>query len=241
MDLADLHRTCEHIGVLGGAYYFELDTLEIGEKYGLDAMEFYFIGRGGVLGNVEPTVVSSAFGYFNPQLVEEMWHSANAKIAPREGARLYASACHQLGRSKLADLPELESLCAALEVVNQAADTRGLPLYAGHRAEPLPDDLPARAMHLLAVLREFRGAAHLCAIVASGIDPKKAHYMRRPDDMELFGWDPAEILPISAGDRLALERADELTDRIVAPAYDVLDPATTIALLGGLVAAESAL
>lgn len=241
MNSADLRSACEQVGVLGAAYYFELETLESGEKYGLDGQELYFIGRGGVLGNVEAAVVSSAFGYFNPELVERAWHSACTKIAPRDGARLYASACHDLGRSKLGQVAELDALCEALDVVNRAADPRGLPLYAAHRAEPLPRDVPARTMHLLAVLREFRGAAHLCAVVACGIDPKVAHYMRRPDDMELFGWDPTEVVPVTAEDRAALERADELTDQIVGPAYGVLDADMTTALLRGLAAVGSAL
>lgn len=241
MQATELSRACEHVGVLGGAYFFELETLEIGEKQGLDGFELYFIGRGGVLGDVEPAVVASAFGYFNPELVDRMWRSASEKVPPRQGARLYASACHELGRSKLADLPELAGLCSALEQVNEAADPRGLPLYAAHRAEPMPSDLPARTMQLLAVLREFRGAAHLCAVVANGIDPKLAHFMRRPDDMELFGWDTGETVVVGDEDRAALQRADDLTDRIVARAYGVLDGAATKSLLDGLAAAEAAL
>jgi hypothetical protein len=241
MDSKSLAAACEHVGILGGAYYFELETLEIGERIGLDGLELYFVGRGGVLGTVEPAVVASAFGYFNPDLVDRMWRAGCAKVTPREGAKLYASACHALGRAKLGELPGLTELCAALEQVNAAADGRGLPLYAAHAAEPLPEDLPARTMQLLAVLRELRGAAHLLAVIANGLDPRAAHFLRRPFDMELFGWDPDVPIVVTDDDRAALRRADELTDRLVAPAYGVLDAATTCSLLDGLAAAEAAL
>jgi hypothetical protein len=237
----DLAVVCQQIGVFGGAYYFELETLEIGEGLGLDGFEFYFIGRGGVLGDVEPAAVASAFGYFNPTLVEQTWVSAREKIAPREGARAYASASHAFGRSNLAELPGLGALCAALEVVNQAADGRGLPLYAASAAEPVPDDLPARTMHLLTVLRELRGSAHLVAVIASGLDPKIAHYLRRPYDMEMFGWAGDETIEVTDEDRGRLQRADELTDRLVAGAYGALDAAASTALLDGLAAVDAAL
>lgn len=241
MDDKALDVACAQVGVLGGAFYFEADTLEIADQHGLDGFEFYFIGRGGVLGDVEPAVVASAFGYFNPTLVDQMWRAASAKIAPRAGARLYGSACQAFGRAKLADVPALSALCTAMHDVVAAADPRGLPFFAAHAAEPLPDDPPGRTMQLLQVLRELRGACHLLAVRASRLDPKVAHYLRRPDDMELFGWDPEEPVLVTAEDEMALQRADELTDRLVAPAYGVLDAAATSTLLDGLAAVEAAL
>lgn len=241
MDSKSMTVACEQIGVFGGAYYFELETLEIGEGLGLDGLEFYFGGRGGVLGDVKSGVISSAFGYFNPEFVDQMWTAARKKVAPQEGARAYASACHALGRAKLSDLPGLDALCAALTQVNDAADGRGHFLYAAHAAEPLPADLPARTMQLLAVLREFRGSAHLLAVIASGLDPKIAHYLRRPYDMELFGWDGEETVEVTDDQRARLQQADELTDRLVASAYGALDDAAASALLDGLAAVNDAL
>ena len=241
MNPDDLAVACRQIGISGGAYFFELETLEIGERFGLDGFEFYFIGRGGVLGEVEPAVVTSAFGYFSASLVEQTWTSACKKLPPREGAKAYASARHAFGRSKLSDLPGLGPLCDALEVINHAADGRGLPLYAASAAEPVPDDLPARTMHLLSLLREFRGSAHLLAVIASELDPKVAHYLRRPYDMEMFGWDGEEAIEVTDEERNRLVRANQLTDRLVASAYGALDDASWAALLEGLAAVDAAL
>ncbi len=64
------------IGVLGASHYFAPGTVAIGKERGIDGFRFYFLGRGGVLGDVESEVVASAFGYFHPALVEKMWNSA---------------------------------------------------------------------------------------------------------------------------------------------------------------------
>ena len=74
---------CPMINDLGHTFYFVPETAAQGEKLGLDVFEFYFMGRGGVLGDVESRVVTSAFGYFKPRLVDSMWNAGRAKVAPR--------------------------------------------------------------------------------------------------------------------------------------------------------------
>lgn len=97
-------------------------------------------------------------------------------------------------------------------------------------------------MQLATVLREFRGSAHLLAIVATdGLDPVTAHGIRRPDVWTLFGHEEGRCPPGTDAQRAALAAADELTDRIVSLAFDVLDQAGRTALLDGLAAMERAL
>ena len=69
-----------------------------------------------------------------------------------------------------------------------AVDGGAMALFAGVRAEPVPDDAPAAAIHQAMVLREMRGSAHLAAITAVGLPTEVAHAIKRPDDVELFGW-----------------------------------------------------
>jgi len=225
---------CPKIRDLGWAFYFAPGTLAKGNELGLDGLRFYVIGRGGVLGDVESSVISSAFGYFEPGLVETMWTSAKARVAPRVAARAYMECGAGFGRARLAAVPDLERFCAAAGAVNDAADPVGLALYSGIRCEPLADDLPARAMQLLTVLREFRGSAHLIAIRASGLDTKTAHFIRRPADVGMFGWNDADAPAISEVEVAKLAEADELTDRLVLPAYSVLDEPSRDALISGL-------
>ncbi len=236
-----LARACPVIRDTGWAYYFTPETAARGKELGLDLFRFYFLGRGGVLGDVEAEVVVSAFGYFNPTVVRSMWDSARAVMAPREAARAHFACCADLGRSKLTGMDGLRAYCEAAGAVNDAADYVGLPLYAGFRGEPLAEDLPARALQLTAVLREFRGSAHLLAVRASGLDAKTAHYVTRPDEGEMFGWAEDDAPVIGSAERAAMAAADDLTDALVRPAYAVLDEAGADALATGVERIASAL
>ncbi len=229
----------KQIADIGSAFYFHPDTLATGKASGLDGYRFYFIGRGGVLGDVDADVVLSAFGYFEPTLFATMWNSAKEIIPARDGARLYMGCNHALGRAKLADVARLEEFCEAAGAVNDAIDPTGLALYAGVAAEPVPDDVPARAIHLAMVLREARGSTHLLAVVASGLAPRLAHQIRRPDDVSLFGW--SEPAAFTDADSTRWAAAEELTNELLAPSFAVLDPAGERALLDGAHSIHNAL
>src|ERR1035438_2154157 len=229
-----MDQACPLIRDHGWAYFFVPETEAKGKELGLDVFQFYVLGRGGVLGNVEASVVASAFGYFNPSMIQQLWDSGRKLIEPRDAARAYFGCAAELGRLRFAGLGGLEGFCAAAGEVNDAADPTGLPLYAGFRAEPLVDDSAGRAMQLLSDLREFRGRAHLLAVRAEGIDAKTAHLINRPNDAAMFGWSDDDVPDSTLADREALARAEVLTDRIVRPAYTVLDEAGATALMTGL-------
>ncbi len=235
-----VQAACPKIGSLGAAHYFDREiTVPRGKELGLDGFRFYFLGRGGVLGDVEARVVQSAFGYFAPDLVAKMWESAREKLAPREAGRVYMACLHDFGRAKFSGIADLDAFCAALETVNAAADPAALALYAAISAEPLADDLPARALQLVAVLREFRGSCHLAAIRALNLDPAVAHALKRPADVTTFGY--AEAPTITDEDRAKHKAAEDLTDQMVLPAYSAVDEAGAAAILAGLSAMEAAL
>lgn len=230
---------CPKIGALGSAFYFIPATLARGKELGFDGFRFYLLGRGGVLGDVEPAVITSAFGYFNGPLVEKLWNDARTKMAPREAGRVYMGCAQDFGRAKFAAVAGLAEFCASAEKVVAAVHPAGLPLFAGIAAEPLAQDLPARAMQLIAVLREFRGSAHLIAVVASGLEPKAAHLMRRPEMAKAFGY-PEDPFEATDADRAKHAAADALTDVLVTPAYSVLNEVEAAALLAGLAGCEAA-
>jgi hypothetical protein len=232
---------CPKISAMGWAFYFVPETVARGEELGLDGLSFYALGRGGVLGDVEPGVIASAFGYFNPRLVATMWEAGSKAVAPRRAGHAFMECSANFGRTRFADVAGLEAFCDAAGAVNDAADPVGLALYAGVSAEPLADDVPGRAMQLVTVLREFRGSAHLIALRALGLDAKTAHHIHRPNDTAMFGWGEDDAPTITADDRAAWDAAEELTDRIVLPAYAVLDDAGGEDLMAGLRAMERAL
>lgn len=213
--------TSPAINAAGAAFYFDAHTVAAGKEIGLDGFRFYVLGRGGVLGDVESAVVTSAFGYFHPAVIDRIWSTAREVIDPRAGATAYARCAEEFGRAHLSEVPHLEAFNEAAEAVISAVDVSGLALFAGIAAEPLPDDAAARAMRNLATLREWRGSVHLVAVVAQGLRPCVAHAIRRPDDVATFGWDPAP--EITETDRALLQQADERTDRLMCDPFAVLD------------------
>ncbi|MCU1353606.1 MAG: hypothetical protein JWM05_2815 [Acidimicrobiales bacterium] len=232
---------CPKIRDLGWAYYFVPETIAKGAEMGLDVVGFYFLGRGGVLGDVESPVVASAFGYFNPALVDQHWTTGRALVDPRTAALAYTQCAADLGRAKLADIEDLDAYCEAAEAVNAAADPVGLALYSGARLQPRADDAPARAMQLTALLRELRGSAHLVAVRASGLDAKTANFVKRPGDASMFGWTEDDAPEVDDDARARHAAAEAMTDDLVRPAYAALDDAGAAALLAGLDGIEAAL
>jgi hypothetical protein len=242
MKTADLVATASPLAAeIGPAFYFDGPTVARGAELGLDVFQFYALGRGGVLGNVETPVIVSAFGYFNAATVDQLWNAARAIADPRVAAQAFMECNHQFGRDHFAEVPGLAEYCSAAEAVVGAVHPAGLALFAGLAAEPLPEDLPARAMHLTAVLREFRGSAHLLAVVANGVEPKVAHFIRRPEMMGVFGYSPEDVPTVTDDDRRRLSEADAMTDRLVAGPYGVLNHEQAAALVAGLQAMKAAL
>lgn len=232
MTIRDFIARTEAIGTIGSLHYFDPDTLATGKEHNLDGLRFYFLGRGGVLGDVEPEVVGSAFGYWNPALITKMWSSAKERMAPRDAARLYLSCAHEFGRKRFGGVADLDAFCAAAEEVNAAIHPAALALYAGYDAEPPPEDAPARAMHLCVVLREARASAHLVGVVATGLRPRIAHAIKRPTEGKLFGWDD-EPTP-TAEERAMWDEAEEITIRQLERWFGVLDDDGRQSFLAGL-------
>jgi len=232
--------TAAQINSLGAVYYFHPDTIAHGkEQLGLDGMRFYFLGRGGLVGDIDAPAATSAFGYFAPVVMDKMWNSAREKCAPRDAAAASLECNAKIGRAALGDVEELAAFCDAAEQVTKDVNPAGLTIYAGAVALPLPDDLPARAMQLLVLHRELRGSAHLCAVVGAGIHPGVAHAIRRPNDIATFGW--PEDIAITDDDRANLATVDVQTDAVSASHYASLTDDQRAAFVAGVDAIAAAI
>jgi len=231
----------EDTGNIGAAFYFHPATLAHGKELGLDGFRFYVLGRGGALGDVTSGVIRSAFGYFELGLVEKMWGSAKEVVEPRTAAQAYWNECGARGRELFADLDAavLDAYNDAAQAVIDAQPRGGLPLFAATTDLVKAEDAPALAMQNAAVLREMRGSAHLCGVLASGLTEAQAHCYRRPDMVQGFGYSEAPELPDDIDDRLA--EAERITDVIVGVGFGALSPAQHAALLAGTEAMAAAL
>lgn len=232
VDTADVVKAvAEPMGSAGAAFYFHPDTLARGKELGLDGFRFYMLGRAGVMGDVPPLVVQSAFGYFNAPLVEKIYGSARERVAPAEAGAAYWACAADVGRAGLAEVEGLDAYCAAAEKVVAAARPAALPLFAATASAPLVDDLPGRALQLTAVLRELRGSVHLVAITSVDLDNAVAHAIRRPDDVATFGYEEAP--EITEVERAKLAEADALTNRLLEAPYGILDGDEGDAIVAG--------
>lgn len=231
-----LAAACPLVGDTGYRFYFTAETRAVGEKLGLNGMEFYVLGRGGALGDCDGAALAANFGYFNPAVIGGAWDSAKSKCAPRVAGRAHLDCSADYGREKFGAVPGLDAFVAAADAVNAAADPDGLGLYAAMKCEPLASDVPGRAMQLATVLREFRGSAHLAAIRAAGLTSKVAHFIKRPGDAKMFGWSEDDVAKVTDAQRAQWDKAESLTDEMVAPAYGVLDAAGREAFLAGITA-----
>jgi hypothetical protein len=228
------------VGRLGGAFMFDAGTFALGAELGLDAWAWYHVGRGGVLGDCDPSVVVAAFGFFPPALQSKAWDKGRAAIAPSEAAARYAGACAAYGTARFASYDGAGRLAELLTAVNAAAGTTGLPVFAGWRALAAtldPADDGAAAALALQVARELRGGSHLVAVAAHGVEPLQAVLSGRygATNAEFFGWPQPWPDPEVAKDAMAA--AEEMTDRLVEPAFAAIgeaERAELVSLLRGL-------
>lgn len=206
------------------------------DRYGTDlgfatGAQFWVVGRAGVLGSCPAEVAAAAIAFEPVHVVRRAWEAVPAGLTHAEVARHYSGRPVAWAERALADLdPAVLSQVDELgrRVVDAAPASLGL-LFAGWRLIAPPETLTGRVGLTLHLLRELRGAAHICAIAACGLSPLDAvlaapHPPPRtgPAYAERMGWtgpfrDPAEI-------REARLRAEELTSQILVPAFESLTP-----------------
>jgi hypothetical protein len=213
------------VGLLGGWFMASRSTYAYGGELGFDGMTFYYLGRGGALGDAHPEAVASAMTFFPVPLVVTMWQAGRAVMTPADGLAHFSEACWRWGRKRFGAASGLERTNELMGRIVDAAEGASLPLFAGWRAAPRPSDPPALASHLLHVLREHRGGIHGLAVLASGLTPLEAATANSSDfySPKSVGW--SEPFP-ELTDELRARRvaAEELTDRMVATALAVLEP-----------------
>ncbi len=214
------------VGFLGGWFMASRSTYAYGSELGFEGMAFYYLGRGGALGDAQPEVVASAMTFFPAPLVETMWAAGKAVMTPEEALAEFSECCWRWGRKRFAAVEGLERTTQLLARVADGADGAALPLFAGWRAAPRPSDLPALTSHLLQVLREHRGGLHGLAVLASGLTPVEAAAASATEfyKPQSVGW--TDPLPEVTHELIARRNAaEDLTNRMVAPALAVLEPA----------------
>ena len=143
-------------------------------ELGLRGRPLYHLGRAGALGDVPVEVVIAAEAFFPPDVVRAAWEEGRALVEPLVRRAVLRRAVRRPRPRRFADDADTARLVELVERVVDAAPYAGLPLFAGWRALPRPDDAPGRLGLLLNCLREHRGSVHAAAVAAVGLGPLEA-------------------------------------------------------------------
>ena len=236
--LLSIQSLAQPVGDVGGRWMLHPEVLGPCRDAGYpNGYAYYVAGRGGVLGDVDADVIASAFGFFAPSLVRTMWDKGVVVEGARAAAARYGAACADFGRGRLVGFAGSGRIAELAGRLATGVDAAGLALFAGWRAEPLPDDTDGRAYFLLHVLREMRGSVHLLAVVAAGMTPLEAVLATGGTAAaERFGWNA----PFTEADAAARQRAERLTDDLMTRLCSAVLDEGELAELADLVAAARA-
>jgi len=228
------------IGSLGGAWMTDPAEEAATEALGLHDWQLYFLGRHGVLSDVDPDVVAAAAYAFPAARVRSEWEAARRVMTPAEAVQHYVALCHSWGRTRMSGFEGSVRLIDLSQRIVDAVDLPGLPLFAGWRVLPQPADDPARLVHVFQLLREHRGACHGVALVALQMNPLIAILTNEGGAANAaeYGWQPP-YPEVTDADRERLQRVERLTDELVAVPYGVLSAAERVEFLELLEAAYS--
>ena len=203
-------------------------TAARGEELGLlPGRGFWVCGRNGVLGDVDADVVAAAIGFMHPDAVRRFWEHRPAGRSAAELAAEYAGCAYRWAGPALAAVPEA-NLVRLEQLGRQLADA-ALPqlgaLFSGWRAMERPDNTAEAVTLTLHVLREWRGGAHLLAVLGTGMAPLEAALAAGPPRggpkwVRDLGW--PEPYPDPALSALRRAQAEAQTSMLCMTAFEAL-------------------
>ncbi|MCH7787954.1 MAG: hypothetical protein IH940_00760 [Acidobacteria bacterium] len=176
MDLGVIAKLGANLNLLHGFIYFAPEAAEEYRSLGLTDAQPYFASRAAPLGAVPAEVVVATFFNFNPEFVRAAIPSAwdVAKPTDIEAARL-RGARRVLDRA-WADIDPTH-IDEASEIVGSVIANigfEGRPLAAANSSIALPDDAHTCLWQQITVLREWRGDAHVAALVSAPVNALEA-------------------------------------------------------------------
>lgn len=240
VELADV--TADPVQVLGMSFYFDPLTGERAKASGLNIYEYYGLGRGGTLGNVELDDVVEAFNFFHPRILERMW-AAKEKADPVTVAADYVQAAYEFADRTFGgiDVQVLSEFAAAAHKVAASVESGRHQLVDGYKQYEVPTN-PVHAAYLGCILmRELRGCVHIDAVNEVGLSAVEACYLQAPMIFTLHGYaedETPEVTPESAAKKV---RAEELTSELMAACFRVLSDDERQQLADGALAMFAAL
>ena len=235
--LAAVQSTSVPIHDIGTAIYLSSDVFGWAGEWGWsNPFAFYFAGRGGMLGEVTPDVVSSAMGWFSPAAVAAMYAEGAGVAGARGAAERMAEAHAKWGDKYYAGVDGLDGKVAVVEEAVSGLEGSAIPLFVGWRQAPKSDTPAGRGAQLMQMLREWRGGLHLVATTAVGLSPLEAILTNEGEGQaKFFGW--SEPFGDVGAIKAKHGEAEAMTDRLCAAALAGALPADKLPAFEAAVAA----
>lgn len=171
--IRQIHRTLDPYHAM---VYFAPEATKAYGALGVTGAAGYFASRSAALGAVPSQVIAATFFNFNPDLVTSamagVWDHADpsqlldARLNAVDTALRRILGDDVLGGEDMARAAELAQ-APAREATHHLA---GRPLFAAHAALGWPNDPHLVLWHAVTLLREFRGDAHIAALLTAGLD-----------------------------------------------------------------------
>ena len=235
--------TADPIQKLGMSFYFDPLTAQRAQELGMNVFEFYGLGRGGVLGDVDVETVDRAFTFFHPRTMDFLFHRARAKADPVPTAQehvlaAYAFADRTFGAVDVDVLADFGAL--ARRVTSQAEPGHHL-LATGYLQYPAPASAVHAAYLGTILLRELRGGAHIDAVREVGLTPLEACYLQDDSVFKLHGYSDEDVPPVTPELAAKKIEAEQVTSKLMADYFAVLSNDERQRLADGTLAMFAAL
>ena len=235
--------TADPLQTLGMSFYFDPLTGVRAKENGVNIVEFYGLGRGGTLGDVDEATVVDAFFFFHPRFLNRAWTIAREKADPVTIAANYVLAAYEFADRTFGAIDQtvLANFASAAHKVASGVERGHHHLVDGYRQYEVPAN-PVHAAYLGAILmRELRGCVHIDAINEVGISAVEACFAQDPKIFTLHGYTEDET-PAPTPDIAAKKaKAEELTSAKMASYFSVLSDDERQHLADGALAMYEAL
>jgi hypothetical protein len=159
-----------------GFVYFAPEATAAYRALGLAERQHYVAGRAAAMGTASPAVVTATFFNFEPHhLAGDLAGAWDVTTPERVQAARMEAAGAVLRRCAGEVEPALVERATELAgAMIERIPFEGRPLAAANRAVPEPEEPWSRLWQRITVLREWRGDAHVAALVVAPVDAIQA-------------------------------------------------------------------
>ena len=212
------------VGELGARFYFDDATRSRAKELGLRSIEYYGLGRAGVMGDVEPAVVADAFTFFSSAAIERMYAVPRERFRPSEAAAHYLASADAYAERVYAELDDslLAGVADATFRVAAIVPEGRYLVFDGYRRAGRASSAAASAYRGVILLRELRGGVHIDAVRESGLSPADAAYLEDPAIFSLHGYADEDRSDLDDGHERR-NFAEDATSQTMAGFFAVLD------------------